>query len=685
MDVQAQRAENVTATSTGGVAPPLALEDVAADFGAEDETAGDDDGDGGGGTATTATATAAHLGGDAGNGSVVSSNAAAGHGQSDIQDIEKLDREFLPPPADPGALRVQVRPGEDARLVFRSVPGLECGEPWRERPVRHAPALPSSDSAATLPTSGYPLSYLDDSSKFMDGNLNMLHCLLRDHSYETRKLEGAKASEVEGWSLFWHSGLLRDDELALLASLAPHQRINKIPGAASLTVKSTLYESYERMLELHGKAVFDFMPETFVLPGQLKEYEKLVETEVAEANVWILKPSQMQKGIGIFLHRAQAAQPSGFWGGGGGGGRSDGPMPAHVRKHIGVASRYIDPPMLLDGLKFDLRLYVLVSSVHPLVVYLHTEGLTRFATQAYDPDAIEERCVHLTNYSVNKRSEAFVKNSSSDEDGVGSKWSLSALRRRLATELGDEKAAALWRQVDDLIVKSVAAAEPTFASEMEAAIPAASRGEPVRGCFQVFGFDVMLDADAKPWLLEVNCDPALGTDSPLDLKIKSKMLIDTFNVVGMPVVRGAARPAETTSPSGRGSRRRGAGGGPRSPDGRGNRASDAAAPTAMPVPAPAASSAEDEMRHWARHAKLKAMTVTPADTTAPSGSAAHTRLVQQWTLHLVNSEYERSKSTAWRRLFPSARSAEYLPILDTQKRPLHALPFDVNSGSNLDA
>ena len=45
----------------------------------------------------------------------------------------------------------------------------------------------------------------------------------------------------------------------------------------------------------------------------------------------------------------------------------------------------------------------------------------------------------------------------------------------------------------------------------------------------------MLDAHAKPWLLEVNLDPALRTESPLDLKIKSQMIIDLLNVVGMPV------------------------------------------------------------------------------------------------------------------------------------------------------
>jgi len=46
---------------------------------------------------------------------------------------------------------------------------------------------------------------------------------------------------------------------------------------------------------------------------------------------------------------------------------------------------------------------------------------------------------------------------------------------------------------------------------------------------------VMLDSHAKPWLLEVNLDPALRTESPLDLKIKSQMIIDLLNVVGMAI------------------------------------------------------------------------------------------------------------------------------------------------------
>ena len=76
-------------------------------------------------------------------------------------------------------------------------------------------------------------------------------------------------------------------------------------------------------------------------------------------------------------------------------------------------SKYVANPHLIDGLKYDLRIYVLVTSYDPLKVYLFREGLTRFATEKYSTNlnSLKKRYVHLTNYSVNKRNvEGYVKN-----------------------------------------------------------------------------------------------------------------------------------------------------------------------------------------------------------------------------------------------------------------------------------
>lgn len=54
-----------------------------------------------------------------------------------------------------------------------------------------------------------------------------------------------------------------------------------------------------------------------------------------------------------------------------------------------------------------------------------------------------------------------------------------------------------------------------------------------QNCFELLGFDVLLDSDLKPWILEVNLAPSLTADSPLDFHIKSNLLVDTFNLVGV--------------------------------------------------------------------------------------------------------------------------------------------------------
>jgi tubulin polyglutamylase TTLL5 len=79
---------------------------------------------------------------------------------------------------------------------------------------------------------------------------------------------------------------------------------------------------------------------------------------------------------------------------------------------------YIHNPFLIDGYKFDLRIYVLVTRVEPLTIFIYKEGLARFATEKYDTNIInqdDERSnfIHLTNFSINKNNK-----SSADLDPV---------------------------------------------------------------------------------------------------------------------------------------------------------------------------------------------------------------------------------------------------------------------------
>ena len=96
-----------------------------------------------------------------------------------------------------------------------------------------------------------------------------------------------------------------------------------------------------------------------------------------------------------------------------------------------IVQQYIARPLLIDGFKFDLRIYVLVTACDPLRIYIFREGLARFATMPYsDPvnSNMEETCMHLTNYSINKHSDDFVR----DEES-GSKRKFSSVNKYLET------------------------------------------------------------------------------------------------------------------------------------------------------------------------------------------------------------------------------------------------------------
>jgi len=184
-------------------------------------------------------------------------------------------------------------------------------------------------------------------------------------------------------------------------------------------------------------------------------------------------------------------------------------------------------PLLIQGLKFDLRVYVLVTSYEPLRVYVYREGLVRFACRPYsnDPQHLTDAYRHLTNYSINKGSATFVENSQVHADNVGHKWSFSALNRHLKCTGVDVQ--LMWTRIMDVIMKSLLAVEPVIGARTKTTACHS------HNCFELYGFDVLVDKELKPWLLEVNLSPSMQADSPLDWQIKGSLLADCFNLVGI--------------------------------------------------------------------------------------------------------------------------------------------------------
>ncbi|XP_060614201.2 tubulin polyglutamylase TTLL5 isoform X5 [Anolis sagrei] len=373
-------------------------------------------------------------------------------------------------------------PGEHPCITwtggFRRIPIL----------VFHADAIITKDSYTRLIGERYRLAF-----KIVRTDSRLVRSILSAHGFRE-----VHPSSNE-YNLMWTGSHLKP---YVLRSLTDIQKVNHFPRSYELTRKDRLYKNINRMQQTYGFKSFHVLPQTFILPA---EYQEFCNSYAKDRGPWIVKPVASSRGRGVYLINS--------------------PNQISLEENI-LVSRYINNPLLIDDFKFDVRLYVLVTSYDPLLVYLYEEGLARFATVRYDQGAknIKNQFMHLTNYSVNKKSGDYVSCDDPEVEDYGNKWSMSAMLRYLKQEGKDTT--GLMASVEDLIIKTILSAELAIASACKAFVP--HRGV----CFELYGFDVLIDSTLKPWLLEVNLSPSLACDAPLDLKIKASMISDMFTLVG---------------------------------------------------------------------------------------------------------------------------------------------------------
>lgn len=140
----------------------------------------------------------------------------------------------------------------------------------------------------------------------------------------------------------------------------------------------------------------DFLPVTYTLPGDYNLFAE--EFRKNPTSVWIMKPTDKARGIGIFI--INKLNQIKKWS------RDNKQIQWSYAncKDSYVVSKYIETPLLIGGKKFDLRLYVLVTSWRPLVAYQHEQGFGRFCAVKYTSDVsdLDNNYMHLTNVSIQK-------------------------------------------------------------------------------------------------------------------------------------------------------------------------------------------------------------------------------------------------------------------------------------------
>ncbi|CAL8320427.1 unnamed protein product [Lota lota] len=321
--------------------------------------------------------------------------------------------------------------------------------------------------------------------------------------------------------IYWHGVSFHDNDHIVSG------QVNKFPGMIEMLRKINLSRALRTMQELFPEE-YNFYPRSWILPEEYQQFSAqirgLKDGDAAAHRTFIVKPDGGSQGDGIYLIR----EPSELR------------LVADSRAKQAVVQEYVQRPLLIDKLKFDIRLYVLVKALEPLQIYIAKEGLTRFCTEPYqEPNQknLSHVFMHLTNYSLNVQSDNFVH---SDSQSTGSKRTFSSVLYRLASKGVDIK--KVWSDVISLVIKTVIALVPELKVHYQADIPP---GKPGPTCFQILGFDILLTKNLKPVLLEVNSNPSMRIEheqevapgvfeyvsSPVDEEVKVCVIRDTLRLM----------------------------------------------------------------------------------------------------------------------------------------------------------
>uniref|UniRef100_A0A4W2F3R4 Tubulin tyrosine ligase like 7 n=1 Tax=Bos indicus x Bos taurus TaxID=30522 RepID=A0A4W2F3R4_BOBOX len=258
--------------------------------------------------------------------------------------------------------------------------------------------------------------------------------------------------EDETSNLIWCDSAVQQEKIAELQN---YQRINHFPGMGEICRKDFLARNMTKMIKSRPLD-YAFVPRTWIFPAEYTQFQNYMKElkKKRKQKTFIVKPANGAMGHGISLIRNGDKLPS--------------------QDHL-IVQEYIEKPFLMEGYKFDLRIYILVTSCDPLKIFLYHDGLVRMGTEKYIPP---------------------------NESNL------------------------------ELVVKTLIVAEPHVLHAYRMCRPGQPPGsESV--CFEVLGFDILLDRKLKPWLLEINRAPSFGTDQKIDYDVKKGVLLNALKLLNI--------------------------------------------------------------------------------------------------------------------------------------------------------
>lgn len=282
---------------------------------------------------------------------------------------------------------------------------------------------------------------------------------------------------------------------------------NRLPGNHELTSKKSLFYNMQQFYNSKNIDPFTKIPLTFHIKAGSYDsnfrvfYNKFLEFQKKDlSNLWIVKPAEnTNRGFGIRVCQSM-----------------DEIIECVNNKYeyhrTFIIQHYIDNPLLYSGRKFDIRCYGLINCFQNNIQgFFYKEGYVRTCTEKFNLKNVKNQLIHLTNDAIQKYANGYGKFE------CANKLSYKDLQDYLTKF--DPKVNFfndILPQIKTIVTESIEAtySKLNFANKVQ--------------CFEILGYDFMIDTEYKVWLIEVNTNPCLELAGPYLEFLIPKMLENAF-------------------------------------------------------------------------------------------------------------------------------------------------------------
>ena len=215
-------------------------------------------------------------------------------------------------------------------------------------------------------------------------------------------------------------------------------------------------------------------------------------------NIWVLKPSTLSRGRGIqCINNLKSV------------------FDCLNQENINglVIQKYIENPLLIYGKKFDIRQWVLVTSIKPLTIWMWDDPYLRFSAEEYNIDNFSNIYSHLTNNCVAKYSKKYNSNNKIE----GDMWDVPQFQIYLKETYGKD----LWPKIKEQILNIVLCSFDSVKNEIKYR----------ENSFELFGLDVMFDNDLNAYLIEVNASPSMDYSTKITSRLVPEMISSLIDII----------------------------------------------------------------------------------------------------------------------------------------------------------